>query len=617
MHLATGGLERLLVPVERLKDRLEFLETIAGYWRIGATAPLPVELGQTVDPKTRETLAKRRAILESWRTQAARNQAGLEILMESVFQYPLPAETSDFDAMETYDRMRVMRDTLLERIVNIAVETADAVRAIDGCLTAIDRVLDETPSKTESRSPDQMLTQLIAAIMLRDRDGVRRWLAEWISESGQQTLLYIPLARGGRPTVMVKTRIRQSVMLELLNALPAMGLLSETFELTRTALAMERQLPPGRGAVSEFDELFQEAFASAVNCLIDATESFQQSRIDEGTDEAEARSEADSILFDAIEIFTEVMLGMWLNHSRSLRLSVVEKISSKREWEKTTRFIEQYGHGILTQYFLSMPSLRAILHRGVDTWLEEVAASDQFEDLPLFRDLGTKLPFQEACGHLTTIFEAVVEHFNEYRDYNGTTTQSDRGEQFHIFLDFLRLRCRYDRVAWNLKPVVWAHEVLIRRGRGGVARMWRRSLNERVGPEAERFLKRMNQLRNKYSVQLDTVARRLEERFITPLQIDRLRSLVGRAMADPADRECQRTFEKLRNETQAFCRATQAVGMDLPSWLAALENEVEKNLLPLRLKARVEGHRWVDVQPVSLSEVFEQLEQLPRPSEES
>lgn len=616
-HSAGAGDDELEAEIDRVWDRLEFLETIAGFWRIGATAPLPVELSQPVDSGTRDTLAKRRAILETWRAQAVRNQSGLETLMESVFQYPLPAETADFDAMETYDRMRVMRDTLLERIVNIAVETADAIRAIDGCLTAIDRVLDDTPSKTESRSPDQMLTQMIAAIMLRDRDGVRRWLFEWIFECGQQTLLYIPLARGGHPSEMVQTRIRQSVMLELLNALPALGLLSETFELTRTALAMERKLPPGRGAVSEFDELFQEAFSSAVNCLVDATESFQRSRIEEGVDESDARSEADSVLFDAIEIFTEAMLGMWLSHSRSLRLSVVEKIASKREWEKISDFIERYGHGILTQYFLSMSSLRAILHRGVDTWLQEVATSGQFDDLPLFRDLGTKLPLREACDHLTTIFEAVVEHFNEYRDYNGTTTQSDRGELFHIFLDFLRLQCRYDRVAWNLKPVVWAHEVLIRRGRGGVARMWRRSLNERVGPEAERFLKRMNQLRKKYSVQLDTVARRLEERFITPLQIDRLRSLVGRAMADPADRECQRTFEKLRNETQAFCRATQAVGMDLPSWLAALENEVHKNLLPLRLKARVEGHRWVDVHPVSLSEVFEQLEQMPRPSEES
>jgi hypothetical protein len=27
----------------------------------------------------------------------------------------------------------------------------------------------------------------------------------------------------------------------------------------------------------------------------------------------------------------------------------------------------------------------------------------------------------------------------------------------YMLLDFLRLRCSYDRVAWNLKPVLVAH----------------------------------------------------------------------------------------------------------------------------------------------------------------
>ena len=42
-------------------------------------------------------------------------------------------------------------------------------------------------------------------------------------------------------------------------------------------------------------------------------------------------------------------------------------------------------------------------------------------------------------------------------------------------LDFLRLRTKYDRVCWNLKPVVLAHEILVRRGMEGPARVWRRA----------------------------------------------------------------------------------------------------------------------------------------------
>ena len=61
--------------------------------------------------------------------------------------------------------------------------------------------------------------------------------------------------------------------------------------------------------------------------------------------------------------------------------------------------------------------------------------------------------------------EAVVENYGEYVDYNSTTTQSDRGDMLYTLLDFLRLRASYDRVAWNLRPVVLAHEVLVRCGR--------------------------------------------------------------------------------------------------------------------------------------------------------
>ena len=79
------------------------------------------------------------------------------------------------------------------------------------------------------------------------------------------------------------------------------------------------------------------------------------------------------------------------------------------------------------------------------------------------------LPREEAVRWLELILEAVVENYGEYIDYNSTTTQSDRGEMLYTLLDFLRLSASYDRVAWNLKPVVIAHEVLVRCGRNEAA----------------------------------------------------------------------------------------------------------------------------------------------------
>ena len=40
------------------------------------------------------------------------------------------------------------------------------------------------------------------------------------------------------------------------------------------------------------------------------------------------------------------------------------------------------------------------------------------------------------------VLQALVEHYDEYRDYNTTTTQSDYGENIHILLDFLRVKVR-------------------------------------------------------------------------------------------------------------------------------------------------------------------------------
>ena len=71
-------------------------------------------------------------------------------------------------------------------------------------------------------------------------------------------------------------------------------------------------------------------------------------------------------------------------------------------------------------------------------------------------ELDDAISRREAVGHLTLILEAIVENYGEYRDYNSTTTQSDRGEMLYMLLDFLRLRTQYDRVCWHLKPVISA-----------------------------------------------------------------------------------------------------------------------------------------------------------------
>ena len=111
---------------------------------------------------------------------------------------------------------------------------------------------------------------------------------------------------------------------------------------------------------------------------------------------------------------------------------------------------------------------------------------------------------------------------------------------------------------------------------------------------------------------MNSVGRRLEGRFAHQLQIDRLRALVEPAMTRPRSKSSQRAFELLQHESQAFLRSTNGVGVDLPEWLAELENEVLQFLLPKRLRDFWHQPSMIDFAPIPIADLREKLEQLPK-----
>jgi hypothetical protein len=454
---------------------------------------------------------------------------------------------------------------------------------------------------------------LFAAILLSDIELVSERFPAFIEYLGTQPLLHVPMSRGGKPEELVHTRALRDEILDLAESLPVLGLFVEAHQLVFTALTTEKNQRTPPGAVSEFDDLFKVAYTSMVRCLIQSTKLFQHRLEAAGEVESEdAQEEAESVLFDCLEMVTNSMMIAWLNHSETLRLSVIEKLIDDKRWSQLVDFIERYGNGLFTQHFLLKPNARAILHQGVDVWLDKVRNSYNDIDLRLFDELDRAIPKDKAVNTLTLILEIVCENYNAYRDFNETTTQSDNGALLFNLFDFLRLGARYDRVCWKLKPIVWGHEILVRDGQNSVARLWRRSLNEQIGSKADSFLQQLKKLQQKYSIQMSSIERKLEGRFIHPLQIDRLRSLVKPAMTHPEARKSQRVFELLQHETQAFMRATPGVGIDLPEWLAALENEVEQFKLPLRLRNRNLEQALIYPLDIPISRLREQLQQLPR-----
>ena len=603
--------ESLSAEMDRVLDRLEFLGNLSSYWRIAATIPLAGQADRLrsgeLPPEHAKRLSARRDTIREWVRQAGSNRDQLLELLDSINAYKLPQTLGDQESMVTYDQHRLFKESLLEQTIGCCVETENAVRALQSVLVSIDFLLpnDSAAEGAEgAESPESELRPLIdtfAGFVIQDPQRIADGFPDLVAYFQTQAILYVPLTRGGDPRSIVKVRLVQANMLELLRSLPRLGMFVETCTLTQTVLNMEQLHQVALGAVTEFDELFKVAYTSMVGVLAEARDNSDKERV-----------ETEAELFFGLKLLTESMLRLWLEHSRTLRLSVLEKVHDEARWKSLVAFIEKYGDGLLTQYFLHLGNVRAILHQGVGDWLEQVQLSGDTNELALFRDIENgKIPKAEVVAHLTLVLESVMENFTEYRDYNTTTTQSDHGHNMHILLDFLRLRSSYDRVRWKMKPVIWAHKILVDKKQSNVARMWRRELGSKISPKADRYIEDLATLRRHYSIQLQSVGRRIEGRFESQIQIDRLIALVRPAVAKPRTRDSLKAFDLLQHEAQAFCRTTTGVGIELPPWLAALEQEVEQTQLPARLKEKSNAADWRCDVELDFGFLRSQLENLP------
>ncbi len=544
---------------KRIQQRLAFLKTLAKFWKRTSVSFVAETEHSDVRMQT----------LEGWSRQAAKNGTHLLQLLNEVHALKIPLASQSHDALLEYDRRRTMKDTLIEQIISATVETEDAWR-----------LLQAASHRPASAAQPEWLPQDTVALLRGVLDGdpaeVRRAWSRFLPSLHDFELLYVPVARGGIPAQVVATRSRQQLVYDLLGWLPKLGMVAETLQLLAACQRIELERPVGPGAVTEFDRLFENGCQSLVRCVIASSSKWSADRRKRGGgSHGSSGADTDSMLVEALQRVTEVLLHHWLEHSRTLRLSVVEKIGEKQEWEAFVEFVERYGKDLFTQVFLNLGNLRAILHQGVQQWIEEMLEDpDAVESIRLLQDLEAGLSLETATRLLSTAMEAVVENYREYRDYNTTTTQSDRGELFYTFVDFIRLRTEYDRVAWNLKPVIVAHEILVREGKNGAAELWRRALAERTAEAADQHSGRLAALSRKQGMQLPSVAARIAERFTRPLAIDRIRAMVLPALQSAGHRDGEIIFATLEFEIDALAKEPSGAGLDLPDWLVALEEEV-------------------------------------------
>jgi len=491
-----------------------------------------------------------------------------------------------------FDRLRWQRDAAAERLIDAAVQTTETLWMLSARLHV---------GRATTPAPPGGIGRLFAAILIGDAAATARQLAGVQARLEGKPVLYVPLARGGRPDRIAKARSRERLLERLVACLPRLGLVAETTAVVQLAKSLESRRPPGGASVSEFDRVFEAATTSLVE------------RIVESADTAPDPAVASQRILDGLSLLVPRLLETWMTHARQLRLSVLERVRDERAFAATREFIEGYGSGLFTQHVLAPSSLRGILRGGVRRHLETLVerAADELpgdraldpQEVPagvrqptrLIEDLVSgAIGWPQATARLRLVLESIAENHAEYRDWNSTTTQSDRGECLHILLDFLRVKTEYDRIAWTLRPVSMAHRVLARRGATAAAEAWRGRMRDETRETATQLVARLTEIERRWGVRLASVADRVRRPFTATLEQDELEALVPPAAAELLAGGATEAGARLEARAESFLGVASGSGVEVPEWLDRLGSAADKALdaaLHTRPGVMADAHR--------------------------
>jgi hypothetical protein len=535
----------LEVQGERLGRRLRFLSTIARLWQIAVRRA----------PNDREALA-------SWLATARANQRKLIDLLEDLHAYRIPEPLGSHDSLVEYDRRRVTKEQLLYAAIGTCLDTFLAVGSLCGALD----VTNADEPETDRPAWEPLVIRLERAFHDGEPAAARALLPEFLKQFAEEPLLAPALGEGAEPRQVLRVRIAQTILRALAVSLPRLGLLRETYQVLRTAYQMERtHRPTGRG-VTEFNHLFEAAYRAVVENVVASSATWPP---EQGTDES---------IVAVLDDLTAPFAALWIEHSRTLQLSVLETITEGEGWRRLEELVRKYGGDLFHVRFMTLANLRGVLLRGVGAFLDYLRDNpDPLRPVRLIEDIDAGVVArEEATRRLQVVLQAIVENYEEYKDYNATAAQSDYGDNLHVLLEFLRLKASYERHAWQFRPLLLAHEVLARAGRAGAAVSWQEALTEATRQLAAGHWEELARLERTHGMRLGTVADRLREEFVKPVAVDRACAMIAPAMEEARRREKPAVFQRLQQELQDLAARPAGVGLDVPHWLRQLEHEVRR-----------------------------------------
>ena len=537
----------LAEEAERVEKRLRFMATLARLWNVAS---------RLIRARPASIKIEEDSPFHSWLARAQQNSQGLLSLLDTIHDHAIPRPAGNYESLIEFDRRRVVKERLVGVVLATCLDTALAVGALRGALK-------ELSAHAQSPPWEPITMRLEQALWSSDADAARELVPEFIEAFRDEPLLYRPLVHGGHPRQILRSSIAQVILRGLVANLPRLGLVRETYLLIRAAHEMERQQPLDGPRVTEFDHLFQIGCQAVVDSVLDTAAREQ--------DEKATDPNADQRVVDVLETLVEPFLSLWIEHSQTLRVAMLEGVGSDKEWRNLSTFIRRYGGDLFDARFMTLGNLRGILHRGVGGYFDYLRTNaDPLKPIRLIEELDDKIPRGRAEKLLQIILQTIIENYEEYRDYNATTTQSDYGENLYQLFDFLRIKASYERNAWQFRPLGLAHQVLAKRS-AGVAALWREQFRELSSQVAEEHVDQLTKLEEEHGMHLATIADRVKERFAGPFAIDRLCALVEPAMEQAKDGG---TGKELEEAVKPFASVPTGVGLDLPVWLRRMQEEV-------------------------------------------
>ena len=531
--------------VDRISDRLLFWVTVARLWKM--TAVFSIHFAQDHEERD-ETLA-------AWRKEGLRKLHDMEQLSASIEEYKIPDPQGNRQSMIEYEQKRGMKDMLLERIIATTTEIQDACHLLSAA--------QQKPLTPDRNDWENLSDVILQALIHGNKELVTELWKSYLRIMGRQTLLYLPLSRGGKPLQIAQSKGIQIIIQRLLNSLPKAALMDEAFDLLYLSQKMEREHPVGIGAITRFDKIFEVGCQGMVRAIIQSS--------------VARRRWSTMSLTMILDKLVEPLLMCWLAHSSGIRVSSMEAIGPQSQWNRLQTFIQNYGNDLFSPVYMGYGNLQAILHQGVRVWIRRLQSEEEPEQgQKLLEDLNVKISYNEAVHWLEIIFEAILEYYGQYIDYNSTTTQSDKGEMLYTLLDFLRLLANYDRIAWHLQPVGIVHATLVREGKMEAAAYWLQAVCRRCASAADAQGEKYQQLQKKHGMIMSGIGDRLQERFTRPLEVNQLCSLIKPAIEERRNKQSADSFTLFVEGVEKFTEIPLGNGYEPPAWLDAVEKEAQR-----------------------------------------